>query len=145
AKQQLWGAEIGPVWRWLDNGGRLSVDALAAFQYLNLRESLEIASFSTARGGTVFFQGRSFPAPATTTVTDLFKTNNDFFGGTVGLRANVRLQAITWSFTGKIGLGNMNETVQPTGTSTLASGTATPLTTAGGFFATGANLATFTK
>lgn len=146
ATQELWGAEIGPVWRFFDNGNRVTFDALTGFKFLKLDEGLTITDFAAAqRGGIAVFQGRGFPSPATTFVSDTFETDNSFYGGVIGLRSNYHVEAFTFSLTGKLGLGTMNQAIRVGGSTTLAGGSPSPTTTGGGFFSTSANSGRFER
>ncbi len=142
---ELWGAEVGPVWRARDNG-RWTLDAIAAFKFLSLNESLTIADTANAlNNGVSVLQGRAFGNASTLSVRDEFRTTNNFYGATIGARGNIHVEAFTWSVTGKLGLGTMESKVQATGTSTLSGGATPPLTSIGGFYASGANLGTFDR
>jgi hypothetical protein len=133
--QELWGAEALPVWRFFDRGGRMTFDALTGFKFVNLNESLTITDFATAqRGGAVIFQGRGFPAPATTTVSDGFRTDNSFYGGVIGLRGNYHVEAFIFSLTGKLGLGTVNQELRVNGSTTLTGAGPAATTSTGGFF-----------
>jgi len=136
ATTEFWGGEIGPVWRAYDGGGRYTVDVLAGFKYLSLEESLSISDTATAQpGGLAVFRGRVFSAPASTTVTDQINTTNRFYGGVIGLRTNLHVEAFQFSVTGKLGLGEMEETVRAVGSTTLSGGPNPRTTVPGGFFA----------
>ncbi|HXD85922.1 MAG TPA: BBP7 family outer membrane beta-barrel protein [Urbifossiella sp.] len=140
---QLWGAELGPVWRAIDRG-RWTLDTGAAFKFLSLDESLIINSTSNALpGGISVLQGRAIGSPSTLTVIDDFRTTNNFYGGTLMLRSNVHVEAFTWSLAGKLGLGVMDSTLQVNGSSTVTTPTTPPLTSGGGLLASGANVGTY--
>jgi len=109
---ELWGAEIGPIWRIRDNG-RWSLDAITAFKFVSLTESLDIVDVAnTIGGGVSVLQGRAFASPSTLSVSDQFTAFNQFYGATLGLRSNLHVEAFTWSVTGKIGLGHMSSMVR---------------------------------
>ena len=135
ANQELWGAEIGPVWRALDRGGRWTVDVLSGFKFLSLEEDLAISDTSTGqRGGATLFQGRVVAGGGTTAVNDRIETSNKFYGGIVGLRTNLHVEAFTFTVGGKLGLGVMDETVRANGSTTLSGTAAATTTSSGGFF-----------
>src|SRR5262249_56678822 len=77
--------------------------------------------------------------PSTSSVEDRVTTLNRFYGGVIGTRWNLHVEAFTWSVTTKIGLGSMNETVQADGRTTLTGGFPAPVVTGGGFFTAGSN------
>jgi len=101
-------------------------------------------SASTLAGGVSVLQGRAYSSPSTLSVSDIYTANNQFFGGSLGLRSAIHIEGFTWSITGKIGLGNMSSTLRTNGTSTIT-GSNPPLTSAGGLYASGPNLGTFEK
>jgi hypothetical protein len=138
--QELWGAEIGPVWRWYERGGSITIDGLTGFKYLNLDETLTISDSATAVGGGVAaFQGRAFPPPATVSVQDRFDTVNDFYGGLIGSRINCHLEAFTFSLTGKLSFGTMQQEVLVDGTSILTGFGPLPTITPAGLLANAGN------
>ena len=144
-RQQFWGAEIGGALRAYDYGW-LTLDATAAFKFLNLEESLTITDFANAQGnGVAVFLGRGFSAPATTYVTDRFATYNRFYGGTVGGRANLHMDAFTWTVASKLGVGSMQEAVRIEGQSVVSGPFPTPLVAGGGFYGVGSNSGRFTR
>lgn len=140
---ELWGAEIGPVWRIRDNG-RWTCDAITAFKFVSLTESLAINDVANTLGGGVsVLQGRAYASPSKLEVSDEYKVYNQFYGATLGLRSNLHVEAFTWSVTGKIGLGNMSSKLRTTGTSTVSGVNTAPLTSVGGLYASGGNLGDF--
>lgn len=139
---QLWGAEIGPIWRAIDRG-RWTFDAGAAFKFVSLDEGLNITSTSNALNGVSVIQGRAFGSPSTLTVVDDYKTFNNFYGGTLTARSNLHWEAFTWSITGKLGLGVMDSNVRVNGSSTVTTPTTPAISSVGGLFASGANVGTF--
>jgi hypothetical protein len=139
ADSLLWGAEVLGSFR-LWEKGRFTFDGLTGFQFLDLEESLQINDFATTQaGGTTTFAGMAFRRPSTSYVQDRFTTLNRFYGGVLGLRASMHVEAFTFAVTGKIGLGSINQTVQADGTTTLTGPFPAPVVTGGGFFAAGAN------
>jgi hypothetical protein len=142
---ELWGTELGAVWRARDNG-RWTLDALAAFKFVSLDETLAITdNASTAGGGVSILQGRAYGSPSTLSVSDQFLANNQWFGASLGLRGGVHIEGFTWTVTGKIGLGNMNSRLRAEGTSTVSGLNTPPLTSVGGLYASGPNLGDFEK
>lgn len=145
ATHLLAGAEIGPVWRAFDRGGWFTFDILSGFKFLDLEETLTINDFSTAqRNGVAVFEGRSFPN-STTYVNDRFSTQNHFYGGMIGGRLNLHVQAFNFGLAGKLGLGEMRSAVNVDGSTRLVGGGfPSPVITGGGFYAVAANSGRFT-
>ena len=141
---ELWGTELAAVWRARDTG-RWTLDALTTFKFVSLNESLTIAdNAATLGGGVSVIQGRAYSSPSTLSVTDQFLANNQFFGAGLGLRGGVHVEGFTWTVTGKVAFGNMNSQLRTIGTSTITGANPT-ITSAGGLYASGANLGDFEK
>jgi hypothetical protein len=139
ADSLLWGAEVLGSFRLWEHG-RFTIDGLTGFQFLDLEESLQINDFATTQAaGTTTFAGTAFRQPSTTYVEDRFTTLNRFYGGVVGLRANMHIEAFTLGVTAKVGLGSINETVQADGRTTLTGPFPSAVVTAGGLYAAGSN------
>jgi hypothetical protein len=133
------------VWRVRDNG-RWTLDALAGFKYLNLNETLTVSDFATAQaGGFSTFLGQGAGAGSTTSITDRIHTTNNFYGGVIGLRGGVHVEAFTLTLTGKLGLGNMEESVQASGATALIRPNFPTVVSPGGFYAVGNSAGRFTR
>lgn len=101
------GAELNGIFN-LSKNGRVRIDGLAGFRYVNLYEQLD---FSTATA----------TVPPQTSVTydtlDQFHTTNNFYGGQLGLRMEVSpdngtggaLGGLCFRGTAKLALGDMSE------------------------------------
>jgi hypothetical protein len=140
---ELWGTELGAVWRARDNGP-WTLDATAAFKFVSLDESLDITdSASTLAGGVSVLQGKAYASPSTLSVSDIFQANNQFYGATLGLRSGLHWEGFTWTVTSKIGLGSMTSRIRTIGTSTVSGPNTPPITSAGGLYASGPNLGEF--
>jgi Putative beta barrel porin-7 (BBP7) len=123
----LQGAEANAVWNLYNQSG-LRLGVLGGFRYLQLHEKLTY-SFTNAEPAFTFSS------------TDEFDTDNQFYGGQLGLRAEWtrgRFFALT---TGKVALGSMQESVDISGSSTGTNSIFGPgtVTRPGGFFAQGTN------
>ncbi|HEY2910928.1 MAG TPA: BBP7 family outer membrane beta-barrel protein [Gemmataceae bacterium] len=119
-----------------------SMDFLAGYKYLQVREDLTIDTHTTlnqmptmspvfalgpfgvvTQVGTtttaaqVPFGGVMISPPATVLTRDSFLVTNRFNGGQVGLRGEVRCGMFTVNATGKLSIGDMNERLQITGAS----------------------------
>src|ERR1043165_1996294 len=106
---QLLGAEVNGLFSlWRQNNG-FEVTGLVGFRYLNLRETLDIDTFSSAL--------------TTNPTTDLFMhdafaTRNEFYGGQVGVRVAWQGDYLGADVTGKLGIGATRQTIDVQGFST---------------------------
>lgn len=136
----MWGAEITPVLRAIDNGGRLTVDGMLGFKHLSLEESLSINDVATAGPlGVANFNGVGY-RNATTFVNDYFSTSNRIYSVLLGTRFNLHMDAFTFSLTSKVGLGANNQTVLADGSTTLVGPFPAPSKVGGGLLAVGPNV-----
>lgn len=112
ATTQLWGAEANGILNlWRNNCFRL--DGLGGFRYLNLEDTFSMQTFTSSVGGF------AIAAPVTNTAVgfingslqtqDFFRTQNQFYGGQVGLRGEYQTGKLRIGLSGKLALGNMNE------------------------------------
>jgi hypothetical protein len=146
SQTQLWGAEANGVLNVLRNQ-TFTVDLLGGFRYADLTENLGIVSHSTnltpvAGGGGVNFLNNSFDG--TTTNSDLFRTRNQFYGGTVGARAQADLGRFIVNLTGKVSLGTNQESLDIQGNSTLQLKSGGIQTAQGGIYALPSNIGHYT-
>ena len=105
---QLWGAEVNGVVNLFRNP-YLEFTLLSGFRYADLRENLEI--YNTTKDlifGNV------------TSLTDYFRTVDQFYGGQLGSRLAVQLQRFSLDITGKVALGVTHQVVDTEGNSTQA-------------------------
>ena len=143
---QLYGAE-GGSWTNLyrscpEDGVFASLNLLAAFRYLQLYETLRVEQSTTLLdGGTAQFDGKLYGAPATIGVVDEFEVYNRFYGGQVGVNAELRRNRWSVNATAKLALGVMNERLDVRGFSTLSgTGTNANSTVSGGLYANANNI-----
>jgi hypothetical protein len=111
ATSRLQGGELNALAQ-LGSAGFFRMDLLGGFRYLDLREELDFNTFSQVVGdpGTTF------------TTADLFGTVNRFYGGQLGLSAEMVLACgVCAGLTAKCALGVMDETVNINGTTTRVS------------------------
>jgi len=122
----------------MSRDSRRRIDLVGGYQFLRLDDSLQLNTNAQIIDQTSPFFG------TTIATTDRFATRNQFHGGQLGLRG--RMARGQWSLNtlGIVGLGNMNETVVISGTSTVTSG-GVPSTTNGGIFTQPTNIGTFTQ
>ena len=116
---ELYGAEVnfvGSVFR----SKSLTADMLVGFRYMGLDERLNINSNSTVlSGGVAAFNGSLIGPGSTLSILDHFETRNDFYGGQIGGRTQVRWNRFFADFEGKLAVGNSHEVVNINGVTTL--------------------------
>ena len=98
-------------WR---RSGRATVDFLWGYQMSRIDESLTISHSSTNADGR-----NGIPIGTQLDVTDHFETRNQFHGGMLGILAEIDGGCWTMSMLGKLGLGNMDQTVIIAGESVI--------------------------
>jgi hypothetical protein len=115
-------------------GGRF--DALVGYRYVRFRETLGIQSDLT----TAIPAGAA-PAGTAITVFDHFEGLNQFHGGQVGLVGEWQTGSMTFGLRATIAAGvNLQKVDINGGSSSLAPGATSPITTAGGLFALPSNI-----
>lgn len=117
----LWGAECNALSQLYCNSW-FSLGILGGFRYLDLSETLDFNVASNSSPASIF-PNDFFHS------TDHFATRNQFFGGQVGGRAEVRVSRIFANVTGKVAVGPMYESVTANGTSTSSVGNGAVVTT----------------
>jgi hypothetical protein len=86
------------------------VTPLAGFRYLNLRDDLTLSqSTNVLPAGISFFDGQPISAGGNVSITDDFRTLNQFYGGQIGVKAGVTWWRFTLNGTAKVALGSMRE------------------------------------
>jgi hypothetical protein len=143
---QLWGGEANTVVNLFRDRG-CTVDVLAGFRYAGLEESLTVAGRSTPLNNVgVAFAGALLSAPASTTTIDSFRTFNNFYGGQVGVRAELWRGCFFVDLTGRLALGVTHQAVEVAGQSSLFIGPVGPVQTVpGGVFAQPSNFGRVTN
>ena len=131
---QLWGAEANvrlPWFAFLTT----TTDALTGFRYMQLEEQLSLLNHSTFSDGTSL------------SVTDSFKTRNNFYGGQVGLDSRIGPtdRGFGLNLLGKVALGDVNQHAEITGSNTYYSAAGVANSQAGGLYARGANSGVFNR
>lgn len=122
--------------RW--DGGYL--DFLVGYQFAKLDEGLLISDSSTdVDPGNLILDGTVLA------INDLFLTRNEYHAATLGAAMKMQRNCWQWEVMGKIGLGNMKESVAIGGTTTTTVPGAAPVTNQFGLLAQGTNLGTFTQ
>jgi len=129
SKNDLIGADAWLRRTWWDDG-RYRLDLLAGYQFTRMDDSLRIQSLST----TVIPIG-STPAGTVLDVQDLFRTQNEFHGGSVGFVAEFRKKALSLELFGKVAFGDMREAIIISGRTIDREPGSPPITGNGGLFA----------
>src|SRR5262245_22771081 len=139
ADSRTWGGELNLV-RNLQ-AGDARWDLLVGFRYLGQKDELRFSQSSTVLApGTVGFRGTAAPAPDIVSLTDFFETNNQFFGGQLGLRGQWTRGPWSLELAGKIGIGDTVQKVSIAGHTLLTNSQGATLTENGGLYAAGSNI-----
>jgi hypothetical protein len=133
---ELWGAEanVRSTWLWF---GPLKVGGLTGFRYLNFRENLTVDSSTQlvrpadVRLLTPADLSGAFPPVVGVTTFDSIRTHNNFYGGQIGLEAELWCDCFFLAARATAALGGVHESVDVAGSTQVTGGT-TPVTTAGG-------------
>ena len=139
-RETLWGADLN-LRRNLYNDCSFTMDLLFGFRQVGLDESLSITENLTQTAAV----GR-FPAGSTFLVNDKFATSNRFYGGQVGLAGTWRFcEAWSLGFTGKVGIGNTQQTATITGSTTVNSAGVTQTLPGGLLTQAGTNIGRYSQ
>jgi hypothetical protein len=119
APTQLWGAEVN-LRRTICCGCDYKIDVLGGYRYLNLSDGLHITEDLTAL--------RAVPSAGINVgdhiiVTDRFDTRNQFNGGQMGIAGEWRYGRLVLGGSVKLALGNMHETMDIHGSTSITSAT----------------------
>ncbi len=115
-KNSMWGAEAN-YRRFLAGDACARLDALAGFRYLHFDERLAVSeTFSRTSPAGVSI---GLPGVVSGTVTDRFRTTNDFYGGQFGLTGEIRRNR--WFVNGRttVALGTVRQSADIAGAQTL--------------------------
>jgi hypothetical protein len=139
---RLWGAEANGIVN-IRRTSTWSLDVIAGFRYLDLREDLSVIGQSSnlvpvAAGGGVAFLNNFFDG--TVTSTDRFNTSNHFYGGQLGARVNKQFGSAFVNLTAKVALGSTHQVSDILGYSTLQTISGTTAATLGGTYAVASNI-----
>jgi hypothetical protein len=111
------------------------IDFLTGWNYTRLADDVVIQSVQT-----VTETGGTLPQGTVTTITDKFNALNLFNGGILGLQWYRYCGPWTWQALGRVSLGNMHESLNINGSTSIASPGQTTQTTAGGLFTANSNI-----
>lgn len=142
-ENMVWGGEFNLRRRLVCNPcSRL--DLIGGFRYLNVSEELGITESFTRTPNSPTSIG--VPNAMAGTVVDNFRTENHFYGGTVGLAYERRRGRWFTSLTGKVSLGQVEQQVSINGGQTIMFDNGTIGQYAGGLLAVpGANIGTYSQ
>jgi hypothetical protein len=141
-KNSLWGADVN-FRRNLGGSECARLDALVGYRYVGFKEELSVTESFNRTNTSNFTVG--VPAVAGT-ITDKFRTENNFHGGQIGLTGEVRRGR--WYLDGRasIAFGTMFERAEVNGAQSLLFANGAVGQYAGGLLAVpGANIGTFTQ
>jgi hypothetical protein len=135
---RLWGAEGNVRHAWCC-GCDYRVDWLAGFRYLHLDESLDITEFIQALPtAPAFANDQIF-------VNDHFATKNQFYGGQLGLDAEIRRGRWFLEALGKIALGDTHQVVDINGSQLIVPPNGPAQSFQGGLLALSSNIGHHTR
>jgi hypothetical protein len=120
-------------------GCNYRVDALAGFQYLNLDERVTVTENLAVLPGVPLIGGTHFD------IFDRFQTNNHFYGGQLGARAEYRWGGLYTQMTGQVALGTTTESVDILGATRTTTPAGVVTTQPGGLLALPTNIGHVTK
>ena len=115
------------------------VDAVIGYQFLRLDDWFQINSSSQVIEAGSPFLG------VTTDQTDRFSAQNQFHGGVIGLKAKLARGCWAWDVLGKVGIGNLHESVSIFGQTTITPPVGGAIVTPGGLLAQPSNIGTYSR
>ncbi|MFN4258160.1 MAG: BBP7 family outer membrane beta-barrel protein [Gemmataceae bacterium] len=134
---QAWGSEANAIVN-LKRSGLFTLDLITGFRYFGVDDSLSLIAHTSFDRPSIFMTDL--------TTYDLFRTNNRFYGGQLGLRGQCRLGIWYLEASGKLALGGTQQTLTIDGWSnntTIVYGELLPTLSgpsAGGIFAQLSNM-----
>jgi hypothetical protein len=111
------------------------IDFITGWNYTRLADNTTIQSVQT-----VTETGGNIPQGTVTTITDQFNALNQFNGGILGVQWNKYCGPWSWQWLGRVSLGNMHESLNINGSTTIVDPTGGSNTTSGGLFTAGSNI-----
>jgi hypothetical protein len=142
---ELWGAEVN----FIKNLFRLdcvSMDFLAGFRYMQLDEDITINdTFLVLNAGIGFFNGVALPEGNAIIRTDIFETENRFYGGQIGTRLEYRWGCFYALGKLKVAIGDNSQEVNVDGQTSLFVSDTLAASTPGGLLALATNIGSTTR
>jgi len=139
---RLHGSELNGIYN-LCCDCRTRVDLLGGFRWLNLHEDLGIHEHTRIICVCV---DDPFPAQPGNTIDvfDAFNTRNNFYGGQVGARAEIRRGCLYLDVVGKVALGDTHQVAVVDGSMVVTTATGAQTVRPGGLLALNTNMGRFT-
>jgi hypothetical protein len=113
---QLLGAEANLIHRIYSRRG-VSIDGLFGYRFLSLTERLDLFGQMQPTGAATTFTGLTVPPGVAVFTTDSFRTRNEFHGGQLGARLEVRRDMFSFGVSQKFGVGANVQTLLVDGNS----------------------------
>lgn len=132
----FWGADVNARRNVLCNCNS-KADAFMGFRYLHLDEELRVTEVARI---SQFNPAVGVPVGSTMTVRDQFKTDNDFYGGQVGLDYEYQRDKLSVGVRTSVALGSSQENVCVNGFQVVAITGAAPQAFNGGLLALNSNI-----
>jgi hypothetical protein len=110
------GAELNAaltIWERVGERGEMRLDVLGGFRYWSLDEGLNIREVADVNPAAATFPGRRI------SIIDSFETENEFYGGQLGIRASMRKKRWQLDWTGKVALGNNDRSANVRGATVI--------------------------
>lgn len=124
---------------WMAPRGR--VDLIYGWRYLQLSDSVSVGDYSISTDPN----SQQVPLGTVLTGSDIFRATNKFNGGMIGFQTERRRGIWSLTTTGKLGLGNMHQTVFINGYSTTAVPGVAPSNFAGNVLALPSNIGRYDR
>jgi hypothetical protein len=141
-ESSAWGAEAN-YRRFLCGNPCARVDAIVGFRYFGLKEQLSITEQFTSFGNGTTVGGVPVIAG---NVNDTFRTENQFFGGQIGLAGEIHRGRWTLEGRATVAFGNVQQTAEITGSQSLLLANGNRAAFQGGLLALpGANIGRYTQ
>jgi hypothetical protein len=137
----LWGGEANGAAN-LCRGDWYLLDALAGFRYLDLEESLRIreaSQFSPTETALPLLAGGRFE------IQDQFGARNQFYGGQLGLDAQVRHEDLFVTMRAQVALGSNHQAIDTNGNQRFTAATGESVSAPTGLLALPSNSGRFTR
>jgi hypothetical protein len=128
-------------------GELTNIQLVAGVRYVQLNEGLQVASTATSQSDdfALFFKGSAFGPGSTTFVNDSFQTRNQFVGPQIGARLDWAIGPWFVNIAVKCAIGDMEETANISGISSLRDAAGNVMVAPGGILAVPSNSGSFNR
>jgi Putative beta barrel porin-7 (BBP7) len=131
---RTWGGELNMLFN-LASGSQGRLDLVGGFRYLAQKDQFRSDQSSTVlTPGTVAFAGAPAPAPDIVSLRDFIETDNNFYGGQLGLQGELTRGRWIIASSIKAGLGANQEQLETIGRTLLTNSAGVSLNQSGGLF-----------